>query len=211
MKELRNKKMLSILLVLLLSVSGITAYFTDQFTITNVLTVGNIDIELTEPNWNEDNAKDIVPNKEILKDPMVTNVSKANDAFIFVEVEIPYANIKTAELDGTPNDAAEVEMFSFTLNDGWIEIGTSAKDSTKKVVKHTYAYATPSTMTTLAVGESTTAVFSKVAFANVVDSEVFGGRTVVIDVTAKAIQTANINNGSTAPADVLSILNNNLK
>ena len=75
-------------LVMMLVIGTAIAYFTDMGSVTNSFTVGNIDIELEEPNWDPDAAKDITPMMEIAKDPQIENIG-ANPAYVFAVVTIP--------------------------------------------------------------------------------------------------------------------------
>ena len=88
-----KKKIISTILVAALAatavIGGTLAYFTDTEEKTNVLTVGNVDITLTEPNWDESgikDAEDAYPGEPLAKDPTVTNVG-ANPCFVRVQVE----------------------------------------------------------------------------------------------------------------------------
>lgn len=63
------------------------AYFTDSETATNTFTVGDVDIDLTEPLWNPTEEHIISPGAKIEKNPTVTNVG-VNDAYIRVKVTI---------------------------------------------------------------------------------------------------------------------------
>ena len=89
-----KKKILALCLVVVLAVTAITgvtlAYFTDTDNATNTFTVGNVDIELTEPAWTEegggeDQGKDVYPGEALPKDPTVTNIGK-NPCFVRVSV-----------------------------------------------------------------------------------------------------------------------------
>lgn len=69
-------------------VGGTLAYFTDEDAETNVFTVGNVDINLTEPNWGttgEKEAVDAYPGEALAKDPTVKNIGK-NPCFVRVSV-----------------------------------------------------------------------------------------------------------------------------
>lgn len=90
-----KKKILSLALAASLAAVAIVgsslAYFTDKEEKTNILTIGNVDITLTEPNWDaagEEEAKEMYPGEAVAKDPTVTNVG-ANPAFVRVKVEWP--------------------------------------------------------------------------------------------------------------------------
>lgn len=71
------------------AVTGATlAYFTDNDSKENVFTVGNVNIELTEPNWEGSGSKDapeVYPGEPLKKDPTVENVG-ANPCFVRVTV-----------------------------------------------------------------------------------------------------------------------------
>ena len=90
-----KKKILSLALAASLAAVAIVgsslAYFTDKEEKTNILTIGNVDITLTEPNWDAagaEEAKEMYPGEAVAKDPTVTNVG-ANPAFVRVKVEWP--------------------------------------------------------------------------------------------------------------------------
>lgn len=68
-------------------VGGTMAYFTDTESATNVFTVGSIDIELTEPNWNPNVKPDIVPGNSYAKDPKLTNKGNS-DAYVRIGVNV---------------------------------------------------------------------------------------------------------------------------
>lgn len=106
------------------SVAGISAYFSDVDTATNTFVVGKVSLDLKEPDW--DPPKDITPNEEFKKNPQVENDGK-NDEFVFVEVIVPYANIKTAKADGTPVAAADTQLFTWTVNTGWYPVIQQSK------------------------------------------------------------------------------------
>lgn len=85
MKKKLTVVALVVVLVALL-ISGMTmAYFTDTDSATNVFTIGNIDIELDEPSWDEDAAKNALPGVTYEKDPVVKNVGD-NDAYVLIEI-----------------------------------------------------------------------------------------------------------------------------
>lgn len=88
-----KKKLVAILVCVAMlavaAVSGTLAYFTDDDQKSNVFTVGNVDITLTEPKWDEvgsKEAEDVYPGEPLAKDPTVTNVGK-NPCFVRVKVE----------------------------------------------------------------------------------------------------------------------------
>ena len=92
-----KKKIISLCLVAALVVVAIAgtslAYFTDKDAKTNTFTLGNVDIELNEENWEEPIAA--VPDVKYDKDPVVTNIGE-NDAWIRVDVTLSDAAAFTA-------------------------------------------------------------------------------------------------------------------
>ncbi len=90
-----KKKILALCLVIALAVTAVTgvtlAYFTDTDAADNVFTIGNVDIELTEPKWDEnldgaEKIEDVYPGQEIEKDPTVTNTG-SNPCYVRVTVD----------------------------------------------------------------------------------------------------------------------------
>lgn len=87
-----KKKILALSMVVCLAatalIGGTLAYFTDTDDATNTFTVGNVDITLTEPNWNKEGSKDapeVYPGEPLAKDPIVTN-DGANPCFVRIKV-----------------------------------------------------------------------------------------------------------------------------
>lgn len=87
-----KKKILSICLVAVIAVMAIAgaslAYFTAEDSAENVFTVGNVAIDLTEPNWETTGkveAEDVYPGEPLAKDPTVTNTGK-NPCFVRISV-----------------------------------------------------------------------------------------------------------------------------
>ena len=183
-------------LLAVLAISGISAYFTDGDTATNTFTVGKVEIDLQEPSWNPDIATAITPKEEFPKDPKVKNIGE-NDAFVFLEVVVPYANVVTANDDGTKNEAADIELFSYDVNSGWAEVGEATKDADAGTITHLYAYGTGTVMTALAKDAATPTLFDYIKFANVVEDQALEGTTQNVVVNAYAIQTTNINDEKT--------------
>ncbi len=90
-----KKKIFSIALAASLAAVAVVgsslAYFTDKDEKANTLTIGNVDITLTEPGWDatgKEEAKEMYPGEAVAKDPTVTNNGK-NPAFVRVKVEWP--------------------------------------------------------------------------------------------------------------------------
>ena len=201
-----NKKktiIAAIVLLLVCAVGGAIAYFTDTDSKTNVFTIGNVDIELVEPNWDttDDNendvpdaAENVSPGQSVAKDPKVNNKSTSNPAYVFMKVEVPCS---TAESPATP-----IELFTYTVKSGWTELDTAAVACTSGGnATHVYYYGADGSLTSLAAGASTGTLFDTVALSTAVTGStggLSGNKNVVA--TGYGIQTEGLT--STAPATV---------
>lgn len=91
-----KKKMLTLAIAGVIAVSaigyGTLAYFTDTDAKNNVITMGNVDIDLEEPNYpgkdNDGVIEDIMPNQTIVKDPTITLDENSNDAYVRANIKI---------------------------------------------------------------------------------------------------------------------------
>ena len=88
-----KRKTVTIALVLALVavavVGGTLAYFTDEVKATNTFTVGNVDILLTETNWDlqgKIDAATVYAGEPLAKNPVVTNDGE-NPCFVRINVE----------------------------------------------------------------------------------------------------------------------------
>ncbi len=141
-----KKKITAIALVVCLVavavVGGSLAYFTDTDKAENTFTVGNVDITLTEPNWEGSGSQDapeVYPGEPLAKDPTVKNTG-ANPCFVRVKVTgldclAPAGNI-----------TYKTDYVAGKLGDNW--------------VKHTDGYFYYNQV--LAVGDKTDALFDQI-------------------------------------------------
>lgn len=180
---------------------GALAFFTDVETATNTFTVGDVEITLTEPNWKPDENPPMTPGQEVPKDPTVTNDGTI-PAYVFMEVKVPYANVSLIDDEGNKLPAADNELFTYTLNSGWVEVGTPVLAN--GVATHVYAYGTASAMTEVAVDADVT-LFNTIKFADVAEGD-FEGENLNVVVKSLAIQTTNLD--TTVPADLWDFVNN---
>lgn len=163
-------------------VGGTMAYLTDSERTINKFQVGKVDIQLTEPSWVEASNQQIQPTSIIPKDPQITNVG-INDAFVYLEVKIPMANVVTADTTGMrvgQGIAQNQELFTFTPEKNWSQIKKKTVDGN---MVYTYAY-----NKILAKTQKTTALFENVTFANVIEGQIDENKY-DISVSAYAIQT----------------------
>ncbi len=200
-KNTGNKAKISVIaltLVACLMVAGVSAYFTDADTVTNTFTIGKISLDLQEPNWDPDIPDSIVPEQEFAKDPQIVN-DGINDEYVFLEIIVPYANVKTANENGTVNNAADTQLFTWgAVNAGWSQVGTATKDTVNETFTYVYAYtgADANTMEALKANANTGALFNHVEFANLAEDQAIAGEKLNIIINAYGIQTTNINDGA---------------
>jgi len=206
-KRIGKQVMIIVLLVVAATVRGISAYFTDAQEKTNTLTVGNVKTGLEEPDWDKvpsDEKTDLTPNQTVKKDPRITNTG-TNDAYAFLEVQIPVRNIITVGADGKKLPKADTELFTYKVNDGWVQIQESDVSSSGKVTAHRYiyAYGTEQECKVLKKGETTGALFNSVTLANVMEGQI-DDETLNIPVKSYAIQAEHIGE-SKAPSDIFQV------
>lgn len=168
---------LAVILVLTAVAGASLAYLTDKDEAENVFTVGNVDIELTEPNWDkdgggEDEAVDAYPGEPLAKDPTVTNNGE-NPCFVRLSVEGLDQFCEKYGEDGMI--VYRTDYVTGALGDNW--------------VLHTdgYFYYTE----VLAVNETTDALFDQIVLPFVLtneDSTAVSNLEYSIDVYAQAVQ-----------------------
>ena len=190
----------AVVLLLVLIIGGMLAYFTDTDTESNVFTIGDdIDIEITEE-WEPTDGEDLHPGAEVTKEPSIANVSTV-PAYVFMEVVVPcYASTGTT---------VDTPLFSFTANSGWALIDTSDIDQDSQTITYRYAYGTSSAMTQLDGGETTTTpLFDSVVLDSALTGEQADTATdnLSIDINAYGIQIENL--GVSAPADIFDLFSN---
>ncbi len=104
---MNKKKLLTMVLALVLigavGVGATLAYFTDKAETTNVVTMGHVDIELTENDQEPGEGMtftDVVPNQELVKDPTITVAEDSLDCYVRATITVEGLDGLTAE-DGT--------------------------------------------------------------------------------------------------------------
>lgn len=212
-----NKKKsiaVAIVLLLVLVIGGMLAYFTDTDTETNVFVLGdNVDIDLVETNWDATQANGIHPGTTVTKDPEIQNLSTSTEAYVFAEVIVPcYAtsgstvNAPLFKLNDSTGTALGTTVGS-AGNSGWTLISVSAIDTTNKTITYVYGYGTSAAMTALSESSggttSTTGpVFSSVTLEPTLTAaqKATAPSTTNIVVNAYGIQTDGLGSASTPTA-----------
>lgn len=224
-KSRKKQTVIALALVAIMAIAGTSAYFTASEEVTNKWTVGKVEIDLQETEYEkhkEEETKDITPNMELHKDPKVNNTGN-NDAFVFMRVRIPKATVKVAAQDGSaPASATMQELFDYRWNNGWTVIDTrEVKDGSTTYQEYVVAYGTSSECTVLKPGQTTTVLFVNgdgdhiankgaagiITFKNVIEGQGLENVTLNLNVESFAIQTANLTTEDTKnPAKVWDIL-----
>ena len=192
-----NKKktiaIIAILLIIAILIGGIFAYFKDTDEVTNVFTIGNIDITLHEnAAWvasgniaTNDSAINLTPGAEIAKTPYVSNDSTSgNPAYIFLKVTVPVGDV-----DGDASTTAE-QLFSYDVADEWTLVAQSSiAASTGELAKnvYVYAYGTGTTMTSVPAGAAGAAEGTTNATTSVFDTVVLNE-----NITSEGLEAINI-------------------
>ena len=166
-----KKKILAVALaasMAVLAVGGSSlAYFTDTDSADNVFTVGNIDVVLTEPNWDaegEAEAEDMYPGEPVAKDPTVTNTG-ANPAVVRIKVTFPDGYDFTYRTD----------YVTGKLGNNWVDGGDGY-----------FYYTLP-----LDTNDSTDALFDQVVLGTNVTND-YTGEEKHIEVKVEAVQAQGI-------------------
>lgn len=140
-KSVRNKsKAIFLTGALCLAVlGGVSAYLTDYDKADNQFTVGKVEIELEEPGWKQEEHTKIEPGKEIEKDPQIQNTG-VNDAFVYMEVTVPMADVMAADEEGNRLNKKMQELFTFTAKENWSLIDKRKKKRQLFMYMHTIKY-----------------------------------------------------------------------
>lgn len=143
-----KKKIVTLALVIALLaivVAGASlAYFTDTQSAENVFTMGNVDIELNEPDWTDPTnpiTEGAKPGIEYPKDPYIKNVGDT-DAWVRMKVEISDYSVLKAAADKYGVDL--LDMFADLAPADW-EVKTGDQpvvDATNDTITYTYYYTT---------------------------------------------------------------------
>ncbi len=127
---------LGIMMVIVLSVGATAAYLTDKGEKVNTFTVGNLEIGLTEPSWDDTvDGKLMQPGYVTQKDPTVVAI----DGDSYMRVTVEFVSTNSEEMT-----EARVSKIMKTLNyEGENSINTTAfeKDEARSTAaKHVYVY-----------------------------------------------------------------------
>lgn len=153
----------------------------------NEFTLGKVDIELLEPEWKPEENKEVVPLQTIKKDPQIKNTG-INDAFVYLEVSVPMAEVIAADEAGNRRPSAKQELISFTQDGKWTLLN---RQETENTAVYVYGY------NEVVRPEQTTApLFQTVTFLNIIEGQLDGAK-LNMPIKAHAIQSANTGGSET--------------
>lgn len=173
---MNKKKLLTMILALVLigvvGVGATLAYFTDNDSATNIVTMGHVNIELKEDAWTygEDGITGVTPGQVIEKDPTITLVGDSLDAYVRIKLVVTgFEGVENADV------YKEDVLENLVLGEGWKKVGDY------------YYYGSELTKD----NASTTALFEKVTIPVEWTNDI-AKATFNIEVYAEAIQADNL-------------------
>jgi len=178
----------AVVLMLVLLVGGLIAYFTDTDQKKNTFTIGNVDITLNEV-WNATDGQGVVPGQKIDKKPTVENTGDSK-AYVFLKVTIPCHNSKAL----------------FTLeevNAAWNQVETTSCDAAEGNATVIYSYGS---LTELAKDAETPELFKQVKLDSSLtktDAEALKDKNLDVVVDAYGIQVDGLE--VSTPAEVYAL------
>lgn len=195
-----------------LAIGGTLAYLTDTEGAVNTFTVGKVQVDLEEPNWDPYDPTDPtdqpdLPNEVKQKDPQIENTGN-NDAWVFVEVKVPvrkYTPVSDAGVVGAET-TADVATFGKLANaadvtsaytkmaaDGSAGLGTDwiLVNSAVSTANNTYSTYLLGYKNAVAPGAKTPAAFDAIKIANFQEGAL-DEMAMTIPVKAYAIQSSSL-------------------
>ena len=184
-------------------VSGILAYQTDAETMNNVITVGDVAIELTEPNWPSNSSEEVknqLGNQETLKNPTITNTG-TNDAVVFIRMTVPVADVAAVSDTGVLETSKKQELYFFkrtadiasvhtnNFYDNWVELTTEEKGTDMSQATRTYVFGYK---TRVVKDQATDPLFDKIQMKNLLEGSVPSKTSENIKIEAFAIQADDV-------------------
>lgn len=186
-KNIMFSLLIFVLAIAIAGIGGTLAFLTKNTEKrANNFTFGNVAIKLTEDKWEKLPPEDkiIYPDKSIPKDPVITNTGK-NDAYVYMEVKVPRAEVGTYGENGISiKEKEERDLFTFVVEQdiGWVQLGDTAIDGNYSV--YLYVYNEP-----LSPKDSTPPLFEEVKVIPMLEGELEMNTSIEIPITAYAMQS----------------------
>lgn len=194
-----KKKIVALCLCIALAVVAIggatLAYFTDTETATNTFAVGNVDITLTESDWNQNDTHKLVPGTTIKKNPTVTVVKGSEECYVRVLVTISNSKEWDAIFDAHKNDTTPLQITNLLV--GYDSSNWVYKNVTEDTTANTRTYELRYKEKVNALNEDVVlpALFTAVNVpSTLTGAQISTLEGFKIEIEAQAIQTASFNN-----------------
>ena len=131
---------------------------------------------IVEPNWDEENAKDMLPKKTVAKDPKVVS-DAAYETWVFLTVEVPAFQ---ATLNGTA-DVYDAVIPNFNADGKWTLVKSEKSSTAGTNSCYTYGYKDK-----VAAKGETTSLFTEFTVPDFTKTEALSDS---IDISGRMIQT----------------------
>jgi hypothetical protein len=175
----------------------------------NVFTVGKVLLTLTEPDFPRLEPDKLIlwPNREIAKNPTIKNTGES-DAYIFMVVEMPLANVRTVTPGVLPaadtvNAAALQPLFMLYngatpgVHSDWYLISNTSTSDVQTLVYGFRGAVTGKPNGVTSPGWNLTVPFTKVKMINILEGEIPKGTQIDMPVSAVAIQSGFLGESGT--------------
>lgn len=121
-----NKKKVGIIvaaaaLIGLVTAGATLAWFTDKDTVSNQLAVGFVDVEITEPNYVEEDYQTLAPGDRIMKDPTINLSKDLGSQDSYIRINAPMVLVKGESYPLFSEDGTS--EFGAKLGVDWVKIG----------------------------------------------------------------------------------------
>ncbi len=168
------------MIALVIAVAGVAAYFTDNTAMSNVFTIGNVDITLTETRFDSTQTMaNILPGQVIEKNPAIQNVGVL-PAYVYLKVTVP----KEGYTDKSGNTETGIPFFTYSKDSNWTEMPSYRKETDTSITKIYYYN------TILQPHTNTTELFQTVTVANFPNFDSLTNEMENIEIYAYAIDTS---------------------
>lgn len=168
--------LISVLIILAFAISGTLAYFTDEVVAHNVITTGNVALQVSLDG--SDEAIPVMPGSKVERPLEIIATEGTAQAFIRVKYDVVFLDAAGEIMPHTPEEIDAVLLIdedtaNWTEKDGWWYYGGTIGD-----------------------GEKTGPLYREIAFSGENMDNDYQGCTIRVTVTAQGVQKAN--NGDSA-------------